>query len=79
MEVSSIGVEQERVAGLKFKVGIFSNPDSLAAHIVRIAHTNIQAVLATLHVRDVKDVIHQRAQQIRIALDDDAILCNLLL
>ena len=25
MEVSSIGVEQERVAGLKFKVGIFSN------------------------------------------------------
>ena len=25
MEVSSIGIEQERVAGLKFKVGIFSN------------------------------------------------------
>ena len=25
MEVSSIGVEQERIAGLKFKVGIFSN------------------------------------------------------
>lgn len=25
MEVSSIGVEQERIAGLKFKIGIFSN------------------------------------------------------
>ena len=53
---------------------VFHSTDGFSAHIIHIANPDIHAILSALHIRDVKDIIHQRAQQIRIALDDDTIL-----
>ena len=53
--------------------------ERVAAHVIHIAGADVQAILAAFHIRDVQNVIHQRAQQVGVALNDDAILRNLIL
>lgn len=52
--------------------------DSLATCIINIALRKIEPILAALHIRYVQYVVDKRAEHIRIALDDNTILCYFL-